>query len=100
MDLGDHAKKGGDTSDTGFCGNWFPRGESIDKRGSQRLQGNHLLSARCDRCSMNSETWRVRGASLRILPPRPFVVNHSNWTIEVSLPRAKWDGHHLPNQGQ
>src|SRR5215469_15870121 len=65
------AKRGGDTSDTAFCGNRFPREESIDNRGSQRLQGNRLVSASCHRCPVKSETWRIAGASLRIPPPRP-----------------------------
>jgi transposase InsO family protein len=62
----------GDTSDTAFCGNWFPRGESIDKRERQRLQGNGLVSLSYDRRPMNSKAWQIMGASLRITPPRPI----------------------------
>jgi|SRR5580692_10383809 hypothetical protein len=64
-------QKIGDTMDTAFCGNWLPRGESIDNRENQRLQGNSLVSASCDRSTVNSETWRTAEASLRIPPPRP-----------------------------
>jgi hypothetical protein len=47
------AAQNGDTMDTDFCGNWFSKGESINSRGSQRLQGNRLVSASCDRYTMN-----------------------------------------------
>ena len=80
-------QKMGDTMDTAFCGNWFPRGESMDNRGSQRLQGNRLVSARCDRCPVISETWRITGASLRIPPPRPLIHPHSSHKVQVALVR-------------
>jgi hypothetical protein len=63
--------------DTDFCGNWFSKGESIDNRGSQRLQGNSLVSASCDRSTVNSETWRTTEASLRIPPPHLVLVRSS-----------------------
>jgi hypothetical protein len=69
--------KNGDTMDADFCGNWFPREESIDNRGSQRLQGSSLFSRSYDRNTVNSETWRTTEAGLRI--PRPDHLSYGRW---------------------
>ena len=36
--------KRGDTRDTEFCGNSFPREECIDNRGTNRREGNRSFS--------------------------------------------------------
>ncbi len=75
----------GDTSDTAFCGNWFPREESIDNRGSQRLHGNRLVSGSYERSSVNSETWRTTEASLQIPPPRPAMSILERFGVAVQV---------------
>ena len=82
--------KNADTMDTAFCGNWFPREESTDNRRSQRLQGNRLVSASCDRSTVNSERWRTTEASLRIPPPRPV-----NSLISVIYKDGYRQGYHF-----
>ena len=63
--------KMGDTRDTDFCGNWFPREESIDNRGTERREGNRSLSKAYWTSLMNTGIWQISGASLRIPSPRP-----------------------------
>ena len=48
-------------------------GGSIDNRGGKRLHGNSLVSASCDRSSVNSEAWRTLRLVFESIRP-----DHSN----------------------
>lgn len=78
--------KRGDTRDTEFCGNWFPREVCIDNRGTHRREGNCSFSEAYWTSLMNAGTWRGSGASLRIPRPRTDL---GRLTQMAQIPRQK-----------